>query len=172
MEWNMIRKSEADASDFEFRASERPRNTDALWKPNKNAPLNFGKEFSLSVVNLNCIDLATEEDHASHLVEWAKMFKAKTWEELRMLAEKNPAIDEAVTKIFTLTQEDIIREQMEAEELYYLSIQKRDEAITKKDEVIAKKDEEIARKDALIEKSQLEIDRLKSIIAANNIKLD
>ncbi len=125
----------------------------------------YTDKFSLSVVNLNCIDLATEEDHASHLVEWAKMFKAKTWEELRMLAEKNPAIDEAVTKIYTLTQEDIIREQMEAEELYYLSIQKRDEAL-------AKKDEELVRKDELIEKAQLEIDRLKSIIAANNIKVD
>ncbi len=96
-----------------------------------------------------------------------------------MLAEKNPAIDEAVTKIFTLTQEDIIREQMEAEELYYLSIQKRDEALSKKDEVIAMKDEaindlehKVEEKDALIEKSQLEIDRLKAIIAANNIKVD
>ncbi len=132
----------------------------------------YTDKFSLSVVNLSCINLATEEDHASHLVEWAKMFKAKTWEELRMLAEKNPAIDEAVTKIYTLTQEDIIREQMEAEELYYLSIQKRDEALAKKDEALAKKDEELVRKDELIEKAQLEIDRLKSIIAANNIKVD
>ncbi len=125
----------------------------------------YTNKFSLSVVNFSCIDLATEEDHASHLVEWAKMFKAKTWEELRMLAEKNSAIDEAVTKIYKLTQEDIIREQMEAEELYYLSIQKRDEEL-------AKKDEEIASKEKLIEKVLCENERLKTIIAANNIKLD
>ncbi len=82
-----------------------------------------------------------------------------------MLAEKNSAIDEAVTKIYKLTQEDIIREQMEAEELYYLSIQKRDEEL-------AKKDEEIASKEKLIEKVLCENERLKTIIAANNIKLD
>ncbi len=103
-----------------------------------------------------------------------------------MLAEKNPAIDEAVTKIFALTQDDIIREQIEAEELYYRSIQSRDEAISWRDEEIAKRDEEIvkkdeaiakkmeviAEKDETIAKKEEEIERLKAIIAANHIDLD
>lgn len=36
-----------------------------------------------------------------------------------MVAEMNPAIEQAVTKIHFLTEEDRIREQMEAREEYY-----------------------------------------------------
>ncbi|MCR5118867.1 MAG: Rpn family recombination-promoting nuclease/putative transposase [Lachnospiraceae bacterium] len=79
----------------------------------------YTDKFTLSVVDLSYIELATEEDKASKLDQWAKMFKAQTWEELRMLAEANPAIDQAVTKIHFLTEEDRIREQMEAREEYY-----------------------------------------------------
>ncbi len=79
----------------------------------------YTDKFKISVVDLSHIELADEDDKAFHLDDWAKMFKAKTWEELRMLAEKNPAIDEAVTKIHMLTEEEMIRQQMESEEEYY-----------------------------------------------------
>nr|MCR4585332.1 Rpn family recombination-promoting nuclease/putative transposase [Lachnospiraceae bacterium] len=79
----------------------------------------YTDKFTLSVVDLSHIELATKEDTGSKLDQWAKMFKAMTWEELRMVAEMNPAIEQAVTKIHFLTEEDRIREQMEAREEYY-----------------------------------------------------
>ena len=59
----------------------------------------YSDKFTLSVVNLSCINLATEEDRAYGIDYWAAMFKAKTWEEVKKLAkqislEKEKAVQE------------------------------------------------------------------------------
>ena len=76
-------------------------------------------KFTLAVVDLSHIELVTEEDRKSRPDQWTRMFKAKTWEELRMSAQENPVIDQAVSTIHELTEEDIIREQMEMLEESY-----------------------------------------------------
>lgn len=110
----------------------------------------YTDKFTLSVVDLSHIELATEEDKSNKLDQWAKMFKAKTWEELRMLAQSNPAIDEAVTKIHILTEEDRIREQMEAREEYYKIERTQKELLRRTEEKLAQKDRELADKDKRI----------------------
>ena len=42
----------------------------------------YSDNFVLSVVDLTCIDLATEEDRLYHINDWARLFKATTWEEI------------------------------------------------------------------------------------------
>lgn len=42
----------------------------------------YSDKFILSVVNLNQIELATEEDEVHKIDYWARIFKAKTWEEI------------------------------------------------------------------------------------------
>ncbi len=49
----------------------------------------YNDSLTLSVVNLSRIDLATEEDKEYHIDDWARLFKATTWEEIKMLAAKN-----------------------------------------------------------------------------------
>ena len=39
--------------------------------------------------------LATKEDNKWHIDEWARLFKATTWEELKMIAEKDQLYSEA-----------------------------------------------------------------------------
>ena len=83
---------------------------------------NFQKytdKFALSVLCLPYLNKATEEDKASCLDEWALMFAATKWEDLRMLAQKNPDIDNAITTMFKLSNDNIIKEQMQAREDYY-----------------------------------------------------
>lgn len=41
------------------------------------------------MLDLSRIDLATEEDKQYQLDHWAALFKAKTWEELQMPAQKH-----------------------------------------------------------------------------------
>ena len=41
----------------------------------------YSDKFTLSVVNLKHIELATEEDKAYRNDYWAALFKAKTWED-------------------------------------------------------------------------------------------
>lgn len=79
----------------------------------------YSDKFRLSVVNLNQIELAGSEDKKYHIDNWAKLFKATTWEEIKMLAAKNEYIEKASESLFELNAEDDIRRQCEAREEYY-----------------------------------------------------
>ena len=47
------------------------------------------------MLDLTRIDLATAEHQNYEIDRWAKLFKAKTWEELRMIAKNNPDLLQA-----------------------------------------------------------------------------
>ena len=49
-------------------------------------------------------------------MSWARMFKAGTWEELRMIAEKNKYMSEAAMAMYELNTDEIIRQQCMARE--------------------------------------------------------
>lgn len=76
----------------------------------------YSDKFRLSVVNLNCIELATEEDKAYQIDYWAALFKAKTWEELRMLVKDNEYLQEAAESLYVLNADEIARQHCIARE--------------------------------------------------------
>ena len=82
----------------------------------KNPAQVYSDKFTLSVVDLTQIDKATEEDKSSKIDYWARLFKAKTWEELQMLAQNDEYLQEAATSIRIANEEQIIREQCRARE--------------------------------------------------------
>ena len=47
----------------------------------------YSEKFSIHVIDLSRIDLATEEDLHYGIDRWAKLFKTKTWEDLRMITK-------------------------------------------------------------------------------------
>ena len=57
--------------------------------------------FTLSMVELNHINLATEEDKAYGIDKWAALFKATTWEEIQMLAKTDSNIELAAKSIYS-----------------------------------------------------------------------
>lgn len=69
----------------------------------------YTSKFRLGVLNLKQIELATEEDKEFKIDYWAKFFKAKTWEEIKMLAEQYPIIADAAVSIHEMTAEEKIR---------------------------------------------------------------
>lgn len=79
----------------------------------------YSDKFQLSVVDLTQIKLASDEDKTWQIDCWASLFKATTWEELKMLAKNNQAIDEAASTVYQLSQEERIRLECEAREDYY-----------------------------------------------------
>lgn len=81
--------------------------------------IKYSDKLCLHVLDLTRTDLATEEDTLYQIDYWASLFKATTWEELKMLAEKNESIAEATETIYKLTEEEKIRLQCEAREDYY-----------------------------------------------------
>ena len=88
---------------------------------NEKPPHNvYSEKFILSNVDMTRIDLATEEDKKYHLDNWARFFTAKSWEELKMLAEKNETIEKAVSDVWQVTRDNVLREQMRAREDFIL----------------------------------------------------
>ena len=109
-------------------------------------------KFQLSVLYLNHVDKATEEDLAYHLDYWARFFKATTWEELKMLAEKSPTLKEATKTVYNTTADTCAQTMLEAYEEYekvYRTIKREAE-------------EEIAEKEAEIAQLKAEIAALKA----------
>ena len=71
----------------------------------------YSDKLRISVLDLSRIDLAAEADRQYQLDYWAALFKAKTWEELQMLAQNNNYFKEASETVYELTQEEQIRQQ-------------------------------------------------------------
>lgn len=76
----------------------------------------YSDKFTLSVVNLRKIELATEEDKAYHIDYWARIFKAKTWEDIKMLAKDNEYLQEAAKSLYVANADEIVRQQCRARE--------------------------------------------------------
>ena len=48
----------------------------------------YSRKLSLNMLDLTQIDRATEEDKCFGIDRWAALFRATTWEELRMITKK------------------------------------------------------------------------------------
>lgn len=76
----------------------------------------YSDKFILSVVNLSRIELATDEDKSYDIDYWASIFKAKTWEEIQMLAKDNEYLQEAAESLYVANADEIVRQQCRARE--------------------------------------------------------
>ncbi len=79
----------------------------------------YSDKFNLRMLDLTCIHLATPKDQACQLDNWAKLLRATTWEEIKMIAKHNTALLEASETLFTLNADDLIRKQCQARSDYY-----------------------------------------------------
>lgn len=70
----------------------------------------YTDKLRLSVVELNSISLAAEEDCLYQIDKWAKFFKVKTWEELKAMATTNQYMEAAANTIFEVSSDENIRE--------------------------------------------------------------
>ncbi|MBQ9278983.1 MAG: Rpn family recombination-promoting nuclease/putative transposase [Lachnospiraceae bacterium] len=114
----------------------------------------YSDKFSLRVLNLNQIENVSE-DNRNDLYYWAKLFKATTWEEIKMLAEKNDYMGETIVTLHKMTEDEKIAEECAARERYErdtLSIYRKGlrEGRAEKDNIIAEKDNIIAEKNNTI----------------------
>lgn len=69
----------------------------------------YSDHLTLYVADLSRIDLATEEDKQYHIDSWARLFKATTWEEIKMIASEDEALYEAAKTLFYKSSEEEIR---------------------------------------------------------------
>ena len=162
----------------EFCASYKLINTKSYQK--------YSDSLTLYVIDLSHIELATEEDKQYHIHEWAMLFKAATWEEVRMIASKDEYLNEAAQTMFRMSADDLIRKRCRDREEYYQDLRNYERVIAEKERsieenerkreqdrleheqdlrnyerVIAEKERSIAEKEQENEKLRAEIERLK-----------
>ena len=73
------------------------------WLMNEKNHHVYSRKFRLSVLDLNQIELAAEEDIKYKIDYWANLFKSTTWEELKMIAKSDEYIQEAVDTVYQLS---------------------------------------------------------------------
>ncbi len=110
----------------------------------------YSDNFVLSVVNLSHIDLATEEDKAYHIDEWARLFKATTWEEIKKMAAQNEYLEEASKSIFQFNTDEQIRKMCRDRIEYHQDLHNYERFIAEQESIIAEKESLLAEKDSTI----------------------
>ena len=78
----------------------------------------YSDKLLLNVLDLTQIDIATEADIACGLQHWAKLFKATTWEDIRMLTANYKDLENIVDIVQDALSDKEIRMQCEARERY------------------------------------------------------
>ena len=116
----------------------------------------YTDKFNLYVIELNSTDIATAYDKRLGIDKWARLFKATTWEEIKMIAEENPKMNSTAESMFLSNSDFAIQEQCRA----------REDAIAHEQYQLQK----LAQQDEAIKKQSDEISRLKKLLDDNGIK--
>ena len=123
----------------------------------------YTDKFNLFVVELNHTELATDEDRLYGIDTWARLFKATTWEEIKMITEKNPSMNSAAEAIYISTSDRKVREQCRiredniAHEIYQ---NEKIKSLTNKNKSLTNENQSL----------NSEIERLKKLLDDNGIK--
>ena len=127
----------------------------------------------MNVLDLSHIELATQEDKEWNLDFWARLFKAKTWEKMTMIAKDNEYFTEASNTLcdlyadFNVRERCIDREDYELEQKYlHDTIAQQSDKILQQENMLAQQAEELeqSRKDR--EELERKIEELTKALAA------
>ncbi len=123
----------------------------------------YTDKFNLLVVQLNQTNIATAEDKAFGIDTWAKLFKATTWEEIKMITKNNPSLNSTAESIYASVSDENIRELC----------RRREDAIAHENfqnKLIQELKEENASLNDKYASLSDENARLRNLLEANNIK--
>ena len=104
-------------------------------------------KFHLYVIELNHTEMATEEDKKHKIDTWAKLFKATTWEEIKMITSTNPSMNSTAEEIFAANSDFMIAEQCRVREDNIIHERRMKEALVEKDNKIEEQAKELEEKD-------------------------
>jgi len=97
----------------------------------------YNSNFALFVIDLTQIDKATEADKASELDKWCRLFKAKTWDELKNIVKEDRIMAETAEAIYIYNSDEIIQKRCQDREEYLAEKNWYEEQLKKKDSEIA-----------------------------------
>lgn len=124
----------------------------------------YTDKIRLSVIQLNNIKLATEEDRLYQIDKWAALFKAKTWKELKIMAVSNQYMKSAAHTLYELSADQFVREQCRAREEYEAYERYRDRQIASLTQEIEALRKESSDKEKALTDKDTEIAKLKELL--------
>ena len=133
----------------------------------------YSSKFAVNVLDLSHIEMATQADKGWNLDFWARLFKAKTWEEMKMIAKDNEYFTEASNTLCDLYADFNVRERCRDREDYELeqkylhdTIAQQSDKILQQENMLAQQAEELeqSRKDR--EELERKIEELTKALAA------
>ena len=89
------------------------------------------------MIDLTQIDKATADDKASELDKWCRLFKAKTWDELKNIVKEDRIMAETAEAIYIYNSDEIIQKRCQDREEYLAEKNWYEEQLKKKDSEIA-----------------------------------
>lgn len=114
----------------------------------------YSDKFILSVVNLKEIELATEEDKAYNIDYWARLFRASTWEEIKMVVKDNEYLQEAAESLYEANADEIVRQQCRACQ----DAERRERTLERDNRILKEQNADLLQKNDALAK---EVERLK-----------
>lgn len=132
----------------------------------KNVKTNavYTDKMRLSVIELNHVELATQEDRHYEIDKWATFFKATTWKELKDMAVTNQYMEAAADTILEISSDENIRELCRRRAEFEAYERHNAEEHARKDALIEKQSKQLAEKDSALAESLNEIARLKALL--------
>lgn len=79
----------------------------------------YSDKFGIYMLQLNQLGNPEDEKNIPDIYHWAQLFKAKTWEEIQMLAQKNDVIQQSIHTLQELTADEKMQMRMEARDRYH-----------------------------------------------------
>ena len=117
------------------------------------------------VIDLTQIELATEDDKVSEIDHWARLFKASTWEDLNMIANKNEYMQSASQTMYELSGDELVQRQCRARRDYYKQINTFSHVIEQQVQTIEQQEQTIEQQEQAIEQQEQTIEQLRKRIA-------
>ena len=120
----------------------------------------YSSKFAVNVLDLSHIELATEEDKSWSLDFWAKLFKTKTWEEMKMIAKDNEYFTEASNTLCDLYADFNVRERCRDREDYELEQKYLHDTIAQQCDKIIQQESMLAQQAVELEEMKKKIQEL------------
>ncbi|MBQ9438641.1 MAG: PD-(D/E)XK nuclease family transposase [Lachnospiraceae bacterium] len=129
----------------------------------------YSDKFTLSVVELNNIDMATDEDRVYGIDKWAVLFKATTWEEMRMLANTDPYIESAANSIYESVTDPVVLNILRVRQEEIDGDAHRRERLAEQEKQLAEQSKQLAEKDKKLAEQDEQLTRLRTLLAEKGI---
>lgn len=127
--------------------------------------------FVLSVLNLKQLELATDEDKKWQIDHWARLFKATTWEELRMTATDSFEMTNVAETLYDKNQDEYARSWAMSREMFLFDERRRKAKEKKALEELAKIKKELEEFKAETENARAEAENARSEVEQLRAKL-